>query len=334
MLNGIFNRKERKPFIKLRSAKETKPTHCLLLSAFCLIIPSCDGPFKNDYYDNSPTSGKLKVYFNEGLEPHITNQAYTFMALYHNAEVECKVACEGDIVTALLNDSCKAIVMNRLLGENEKKAFAQKQLSPKYSALAKTGVALIINSKSAIKKLTVEEVKQLLSSELNVKDSAGKMISLTAVLDSKCSSSSYYLRDSLLGGKAFGPKCFAVNHTKELLDKIAEGSDQIGFLDFAWLSDIDDSLYKAYEGKIKFLAVGRTDSIAFAPNQSSFKTGDYPFTRTIYLLRRSDNFSLATGFEAFMAGPKGQVIFLKQGLLPARQQERAVQVKFEPINAN
>jgi phosphate transport system substrate-binding protein len=303
-----------------------------MLAALCFY--SCDGPFKNDYYDNSPTSGKLKIYFNEGLEPHITNQAYTFTSIYYHAEVECKVACEGEIVTALLNDSCKAIVMNRLLGENEKKAFEKKQLSPKYSALAKTGVALIISTKTAIKKLTVEEVKQLLSGELTIKDTTGKMISLSAILDSKCSSSSYYLRDSLLGGKAFGPKCFAVEHTKDLLDKIAEGSNQIGFLDFAWLSDLDDSLYKAYEGKLKFLAVGRTDTIAFAPNQSSFKTGQYPFTRTIWLLRRSDDFSLAKGFESFMAGPKGQILFLKQGLLPVRQQERSVEIKFEPINAN
>jgi phosphate transport system substrate-binding protein len=280
-----------------------------LLSAFCLLNTSCEGPFKNDYYDNSPTSGKLKVYFNEGLEPHITNQANTFTSIYYNAEVECKVACENDIVTALLNDSCKAIVMNRLLGETEKKAFEQKQLFPKYSALAKTGVALIINPKTAIKNLTVDEVKQLLSGELSVKDTSGKTISLSAILDSKCSSSTYYLRDSLLQGKAFGPNCFAMNSTKELLDKIAEGGNQIGFLDFAWLSDTDDSLYKAYEGKLKFLAVGKTDTIAFSPNQSSFKTGDYPFTRTIYLLRRSDDFSLATGFEAFMAGQKGRSYF-------------------------
>lgn len=312
--------------------KKAWPAICLLLSAF--FFSSCNEPYKNDYYDNSPTSGKLKVYCNEGLEPHIKNQAFTFMSQYHNANVECNVACESDIITALLNDSCKAIVMNRLLGGNEMKAFEQKDLFPKYSALARTGVALITNINTPIKKLTVEEVKQLLSGELSVKDTTGKMLSLSAILDSKCSSSAYYLRDSLLEGKAFGPKCFAVNKTKELLDKIAEGSGQIGFLDFAWLSDRDDPLFKAYEGKIKFVAVGKTDAVAFAPNQSSFKTGEYPFTRTIYLLRRSDNFSLATGFEAFMAGPKGQLLFLKQGLLPVRQAERSIEVKFEAPDAN
>jgi hypothetical protein len=30
-----------------------------------------------------------------------------------------------------------------------------------------------------------------------------------------------------------------------------------------------------------------------------------------------------------MAGPKGQLTFLKQGLLPVRQAERMIEVKFE-----
>ena len=81
---------------------------------------------------------------------------------------------------------------------------------------------------------------------------------------------------------------------------------------------------------IKFISIGRTDTIFFEPNQSSFKTGEYPLTRTIYLLRRSDDFSLAKGFEAFMAGPKGQLTFLKQGLLPIRQAERTIHVNMEP----
>jgi phosphate transport system substrate-binding protein len=170
-----------------------------------------------------------------------------------------------------------------------------------------------------------------LSGELSLKDSLGSLISPVAVLDNNCSSVAYYLLDSIISAKKFGAKCFAANNTSELLEKIAANPNQIGFLDFAWLSDRDDELFKKYSSKLKFLALGRTDTAYFAPNQSSFKTGEYPFTRTIYLLRRSDEFSLAKGFEAFMAGPKGQLTFLKQGLLPIRQAERIIEVKMEPM---
>lgn len=295
---------------------------------FCLsYFTSCDNYYKNDYVDNSPTSGKLKVYYSEGLQAHLQNQAYTFSALYQNAEVELKSACESEIIAAFLNDSCKAIVISRLLGEQEVKAFDQKKLHPAYSPLAKSGVALITAINSPISKLTVDEIKKLLSSELNIKDSLGHPISPIAVLDNKCSSVSHYLLDSVIQQKQFGAKCYAANNSDELIKKITEQANQIGFVDFAWLSDVDSDLFKQYKDKIKFIPIGKNDSIYFAPNQSSFKTGEYPFTRTIYLLRRTDDFSLAKGFESFMAGPKGQLTFLKQGLLPVRQAERTIEVK-------
>jgi phosphate transport system substrate-binding protein len=299
----------------------------LLLCA--LSFSSCDNYYKNDYVDNSPTSGKLKVYYSDGLQFHIKNQALTFSSQYEHAEVELFTACESEIITAFLNDSCKAIVISRLLGEQEAKAFDQKKLHPAYSPLAKSGIALITSVNSGITKLTVDEIKKLLGTELTTKDSAGNSISPTAVLDNKCSSVSHYLLDSVIQQKQFGSKCFACNNSDELIKKITEQPNQIGFIDFAWLSDTDSDLFKQYKDKIKFIAIGRTDSIYFAPNQSSFKTGDYPFTRTIYLLRRTDDFSLAKGFESFMAGPKGQLTFLKQGLLPVRQSERVIQVKMQ-----
>lgn len=294
------------------------------------IFSSCDNYYKNDYVDNSPTSGKLKVYYSEGLQLHIRNQALSFSSQYHNAEIECVPACESEIINAFLNDSCKAIIISRLLGEKEVKAFAQKKLTPMYSPLAKSGVALVTSVNTNISKLTVEQIKQLLSDELTLKDSLGNLISPLAVLDSKCSSVSYYLMDTISPTKKFGSKCFVVNSALDLLKKITEQPNHIGFIDFAMLSDVDDSLTKIYKDKIKFIAVGKTDTIYFMPNQSSFKTGEYPFTRTIYLLRRTDDFSLAKGFESYLAGPKGQMSFLKQGLLPVRQSERKIEVNMKP----
>lgn len=303
----------------------------LTLSATLLLFSSCDNYYKNDYYDNSPTSGQLKVYHAEGLSLHINNQAYTFSAQYPNVKIECIEVNETEAVDALLKDSCKAIVINRLLGNAEQKTFAQKQLSPRYTALAKSGIALITNVNTPLNKLTVTEIKQLLQAELIVKDSLNNSIRLRSIIDNKNSAVSHYLLDSLLNQKQFGPNCFAVENSLKLIEEVSRNTNAIGFIDFAWLSDTDDQLFKKYKGQIKFIPVGITDTIYFEPNQSSFKTGEYPFTRTIYLLRRSDDFSLAKGFEAFMAGPKGQLTFLKQGLLPIRQSERIIHVNMKPI---
>ena len=305
----------------------------LFLFTFSLIIfASCNDYYKDDYYDNSPTSGKLKIYHNEGLTLHIKNQIYTFETQYPKAHCEAYSVNENEAIQALLNDSCKAIFISRLLGDKEIKAFEQKQLLPRYSAIAKTGIALIINTENTNKVLTVSQIQELLKGELIVTDSLNNKIKLRAIIDNKNSAVSRYLLDSLIQQDKFGPNVFALNNSLELIENIAANPNSIGFIDFAWLSDKDDLLYKKFQSKIKFLSVGRTDTAYFEPNQSSFKTNEYPFTRTLYYLKRGDDFTLAKGFEAFMAGPKGQLTFLKQGLLPLKQPERAIEINMQPLN--
>ena len=67
------------------------------------------------------------------------------------------------------------------------------------------------------------------------------------------------------------------------------------------------------------------------PDQSNIATKAYPLCRTICIIRRSAEFSLGKGIETFIAGPTGQLMFLKQGLPPNRQEERLIEVDMTPL---
>lgn len=302
----------------------------LLTATGFSLLSSCSNYFKNDYEDNSPTSGKLKMYYDEGLASHVKNQVYTFESLYPNAHVQAFQTSENEAVQALYTDSCEAIVISRLLTDPEKKAFESKGFFPKYSAVAKSGIALITNSETPLNVLHFEDFTEALKTPLSVKDSAGNTFTLNVLFDKNNSAVLHYVLDSLLHSKKLGAHCNILNSTLESINYVASHKNTLALIDFAWLSDVDDSLYKANKDKIKFLALSNAHSENFEyPNQSSFKLGTYPLTRTIYVIRKTGDFTLAKGFESFVAGPKGQLTFLKQGLLPARQSERALEIKME-----
>ncbi|MGZ3899561.1 MAG: PstS family phosphate ABC transporter substrate-binding protein [Bacteroidia bacterium] len=302
---------------------------CVLYLVSCILfLASCSDPyFKDDYEDNSPTSGKLKVYYDEGLQLQMKTQAYTFMAHYPKAKVELVCTSEDEAVKAFYADSCKLIVISRPLNEKEKKAFASKDMTEQFSTVAKSGVALITNINTPATLLNKQQVFDLLTKPFVCKDSLSNDTKLSVLFDKNNSSVMHYLQDSVLKGEKFSSNCTVLGSTIETINYVAKNKNTIAFIDFGWISDVDDSIYKANKDKVKLIAVGYGKSNEYEyPSQNTFKMGTYPFTRTVYVYRRSGEFSLGKGFETFIAGPNGQTSFLKQGLLPTKQQERSIQV--------
>lgn len=279
--------------------------------------------------DDTPTSGKVNLFFDEGLTLHIKNQIYTFQTTYKNADIVLCPSNERTCIEALYNDSTKVIAISRPLTEKELQQFQAKNIYPQTSTVAGDAIAFIVSKEFADSTISLRELTELLKGN----DSTfikGQRISL--VFDNPNSGSTRHLKDSLIPKDMFGLNCKALNNTTELVSAISSNSLAIGVCDYAWLSDKDDNTTKEFLKKVKILAVSKTiEDRAFMPDQSNIATKEYPLCRTICIIRRSAEFSLGKGIETFIAGEKGQLMFLKQGLPPNRQEERLIEVDMTPL---
>lgn len=275
--------------------------------------------------DNSPTSGALTVYYDQGLAEHVINQAQTFEALYPNASVKLIGTNENEAVLALYNDSCESIVIARDLSQKEREAFASKKYTVSKSIVARTAVAFVVNSTSKLKIATDKQIIALLKTAQALRDSTNQPVLPDIVFDAPNSGILHYMLDSVVGIKTPAiPATTAGSGTAAVL-YVSEHPNAMALIDFACISDKDSEFWKQTNTKIKLLAIAQQgDSVFEPPHQSSIKTGRYPFVRKVYVHRKAGEHSLAKGFESFVMGPKGQVIFLKQGLLPEKQQERSI----------
>lgn len=299
-----------------------------MFSLLSVLLASCG--MKDDITKkDSPTTGNLKIFYDEGLKLHIENQVFTFKATYKNAVITTVSSNEKACVEALYNDSCKVIAMTRMLSEKELQQFKAKNIYPESSVVARDAIALIVPLSFPDSTISVAMLTEILKGN----DSAyvkGKHISL--IFDNQNSGSTRQLKDSLVPTGSFGKNCSAVNNTPELINAVGASAHSIGVCDYAWLSDKDDRTTKEFLQKVKILAVSRGASkLAYMPDQSNIATGDYPFCRSICIIRRSPEFSLGKGIETFIAGEKGQLMFLKQGLAPNRQEERLIEVDMTPV---
>jgi phosphate transport system substrate-binding protein len=278
---------------------------------------------------DSPTTGKINFYFDEGLTLHIQNQMSTFKTTYTYADINLVSTDEKTCIEALFNDSAKVIGISRNLSEDEIKKFKQKNISVNTSLVAQDAIAIIVNTNFSDSAISIQQLRQLISGN----DSnyvKGKHISV--VFDNQNSGSIRQLKDSLLLNVNFGKNCSALKNTPELITSISQNSLSIGICDFAWFSDKDDITTKAFLKTVKILAVSKKDfEKAFMPDQSNIATHDYPLLRNICIIRRSSEFTLGKGIETFIAGPIGQMMFLKQGLPPHRQEERLIEIDMSPL---
>lgn len=278
---------------------------------------------------DSPTSGKVNLFFDEGLTLHINNQIYTFKSTYTNADITLRSSNERECIEALYNDSSKVIAISRPLTEKEMQQFKSKNIIPQTSTVAGDAIAFVVSKDFADSTISIPELIELLKGN----DSTfinGQHINI--VFDNANSGSTRQLKDSLIPTQGFGKNCKALNNTPELIKAISSNSLAIGVCDYAWLSDKDDNTTKEFFKNVKILAVSKKNNeTAYMPDQSNIATKDYPICRTICIIRRSAEFSLGKGIETFIAGEKGQLMFLKQGLPPNRQEERLIEVDMTPL---
>ena len=300
----------------------------LALIIFSFFLLSC-GLNDDNRKKDTPTSGKVNLFFDEGLTLHINNQIFTFKTTYNNADITLRSSNERECIEALYNDSSKVIAISRPLTEKELEQFKSKNIIPQTSTVAGDAIAFVVSKDFADSTISIPELIELLKGN----DSTFiKGQHINVVFDNPNSGSTRQLKDSLIPTQNFGKNCKALNNTPELMKAISTNSLAIGVCDYAWLSDKDDNTTKEFLKSVKILAVSRKNNeISYMPDQSNIATKDYPICRTICIIRRSAEFSLGKGIETFIAGEKGQLMFLKQGLPPNRQEERLIEVDMTPL---
>lgn len=295
---------------------------------FSLFLLSC-GLNDDNRKKDTPTSGKVNLFFDEGLTLHINNQIFTFKSTYNNADITLRSSNERECIEALYKDSSKVIAISRPLTEKEMQQFKSKNIIPQTSTVAGDAIAFVVNKDFADSTISIPELIELLKGN-DTSFVKGKHISL--IFDNPNSGCTRQLKDSLIPKDMFGLNCKALNNTPELMKAISSNSLAVGVCDYAWLSDKDDNTTKEFLKTVKILAVSRKNNeTAYMPDQSNIATKDYPICRTICIIRRSAEFSLGKGIETFIAGEKGQLMFLKQGLPPNRQEERLIEVDITPL---
>ncbi len=283
---------------------------------------------------DTPTSGNIHIAVDETYKSLADSEITVFHSIYGKSKITVDFLPEAYAVQQLLSDSARLIMIGRELNVQELEKFKKLKYDPKYTRIAVDAIAAIVHPKNKTEILDMDQVRNILIGTMTKWEDKGN---IQVVLDNQGSGTISFLRDSILKGGNLGKSVFALKNNQEVLEYVAKHENSIGFIGVNLISSFDKDANQQFLSTIKPLGISRkSNDEAFEPYQAYIATRQYPLIRFANLVINEPYNGLGSGFGAFVASDKGQRIILKDGLVPATQPVRLIEMNptNDPYNSN
>lgn len=272
---------------------------------------------------DTPISGKINILVEESIFPIVEDVVNVFQYEYDRINIGLETKSELEILKLLELDSLRVAVLPRALSAEELESFSFR-VKPKVTEFATDAIVFVVNKQFKDSIIDVDKVTVNLGSDKVDSTKDGFL-----VFDKYSSSIATEFRAAV--GKEVFAKDYAyfLGSTNEVLKYVERNPNAIGVIGLNWLSQADSSM-KSVKENLKVLAVkNKSDQQYYKPSQNNIAEGTYPLTRKLYVIDLQGKSGLGTGFASYIAGPKGQRIILKSGLVPFKVPPREILVRKE-----
>jgi len=292
------------------------------LTLFLGLFLACGNKPKSLPYDYEAACKAFTA--DESFYPILDEELEVYHALHAQGILEPVYTDQEDAIRRLMKNEVWLAFTSRQLSQKEMDGLKSKSFMPRCIPIAYDGLAIIVNNNNPDTCITVKDFARILSGEVSQwKDiyPGSKLGEIDVVFDNPKSSTVTWCVDSILGGKPIDSKNIgAVKKSAEVIDWVEQHENALGIIGSNWLNDKHDTTNVTFKKNITVMKVSRMDSAtvrnSWRPYQYYIYNGNYPLIRTIYAILNEPRNGEPSGFAHFCRLPKGQMIFLRAGLLP------------------
>lgn len=287
-----------------------------VLSMIALLWIFFTGCHENKRPDlDTPDNGTIHISVDESFQPVIDSEIMVYEALHPGTKIIADYKPEAECFKDLIKDSTKMIIVTRGLTPQEEQYYKDSiSVSPTWAKIAYDAIAVIVNINSADSIFHKGELKSILDGS-----AASNKV---AVFDGlKETSTVRYIVDSVMRGKALDQtRVFAEKNSEAVINYVATHENAIGFVGVSWIGNPEDTTQMSFLTQVRIASIECEcpDNALVKPYQANIALGRYPWTRNLFYIVKEQYNGLASGFAHFMQFEKGQLIFRRAYLWPAR----------------
>jgi phosphate transport system substrate-binding protein len=280
---------------------------CLALNFACNNAPST-GP------QDTLTSGTIRISAEESFKPFLEEQFKVFKSSNPKAQFIVEYKSEIECLKDFTSDSTRMIFITRGLNKKEQADFrSQLGYPPTFGILAYNAVAILVHKQSKDSLFTLQEIQDRLTGK-NSQQVVMDGNNLTGIVR--------FLKDSLVKTASFGKNVTAAEGSNAVIEYVKTHPNAMGFVAMNWIGDSYDAKQVQARNYVKTGLLECTlclEKGLFArPSQATIGRGEYSMSLPIYYLLKENAPGLGSGLLNFMSLERGQLIFKRSFLVPAK----------------
>jgi phosphate transport system substrate-binding protein len=219
----------------------------------------------------------------------------------------------GTGFSSLISGTCDIAMSSRNIKDKEISLAKQKGISPYEIKVALDGLAVVVNPKNPVSKLTFDQLAQIFTGKItNWKELGGEDKKIVILSREVNSGTHVYFKEHVLrkgdpnAKDEFAATALLLSSSQAIADEVAGNTAAIGYYGMGYISAKQKPVMVAKDEKSEY----ETPSIENVVN------GKYPISRPLFLYTNGELKGLVKKFVDFCLSAEGQDIVLKTDFVP------------------
>jgi len=219
----------------------------------------------------------------------------------------------GTGLSSLISGTCDIAMSSRNIKDKEIAIAKQKGINPYEIKAALDGLAVVVNPKNPVSKLTIGQLAQIFTGKIKNWKDLGGIDSKIVILSREVNSGTHvYFKEHVLRNndpnskEEFAPGALMLSSSQAIADEVAGNISVIGYYGMGYISTKQKPIMVAKDEK----------SVYEAPTIENVINGKYPISRPLFLYTNGEPKGLVKKFVDFCLSKEGQDIVLKTDFVP------------------
>ena len=250
----------------------------------------------------SGLSGSLNVEGSDTMVNLANSWAEQFMTANPDVNIAVKGGGSGNGIAALINGTADFANASREMKIEEIDQAKAKGVNPVETAVARDGIAVIVNPANSVKGLTTDQLGRIYRGEItNWKDVGGADQPIVLLSRDSSSGTYEYFKEAVVGkDKNYAKAAKLLPSTQAIVDETKGNEAAIGYIGVGYETP-----------DVKVLEI---DGVAASVATVLDKT--YPISRKLYMYSNGDPTGAGKAYVEWILGPEGQQVVEDEGFVP------------------